>query len=455
MATIKNKGIKGQLTSPACAIHSVIAPLQKIRAPKLTTQNFQFGTITLHLFPNICCSIWELKEFTQKMVDTFRKIVNSDIRYQQRKSNIPAFLGVRDVCVKFSAAAIRPEDIKFEQLVLYDCYPYLRITIDSIEVAVFIIRCWCRRLGLAPLHYSVVEEVKRNGKKELVANDYYLNKSNPYLFKELVRIKSVQAIKFGAAAEILTYQVDRKKDIWSIPTIRVSQKFGQQINVYTERNMKALAKELQEGQLQRLRVKRSRAHAAAVARLEYNKARRLATAAAITDSYYGRYRYKLSMNCHYYGEAQNARYLDDVQISTLKRNKKIIERLRPDLMPDIVGAEELYREFRALESELEIERSKRVEAEKALASAPAAPAAPAPVEEEEHYYSYKTDAFRTRKQLKEYFGSEMSMIKTDNTPEKLQPKDFTGVEVSKAVELISAFAQVEVDPVTKQLSLKF
>ena len=59
MATIKNKGAKAKLTSPAQTIHSIIVPLRKKNSPPtIALQDFQNRTITVNLFPNVYCSVW-------------------------------------------------------------------------------------------------------------------------------------------------------------------------------------------------------------------------------------------------------------------------------------------------------------------------------------------------------------------------------------------------------------
>lgn len=450
MATIMNKGVRAKLTTPRAAIHSIIAPeRKKIRAPHLSqleAEDFRFRTITLNLFPAVCCSISELQELTNFMLDTFRKIVNSDIRYQQKMDNLPPFLALRDVCVKFSAAAIRKEDLIFGQLIDYKCYPYLRITLDNIDVAVFIVRCWCRRLGMAPHEYQVVKAVGPQGKKRFSGDTFPLDKSNPYMFKYLLRDKSVTAVRFGAAAEMINGPVDRNEDFYAIPGVRVSQKFGTQINVYTERNLSNLRRELQESEFERLRIMRSKTHAKAIARLEYDRARRRTIYAAITDSYYGRKRYVTCRKSHYASEVMHASCFDDVPLhNALERSKALAERLRPELVADVVGAEEILNVLQCLESKTQ----------QAAAAVEAAAAAPPAVEAGAvDYYSFKTDNFKSRAQLMRYVGDEISFLKPDASLDDIRAADYSGVDVAKAFKLIAAVGNVSIDPQTKQITIK-
>ena len=198
MVTIKNKGIGPKLPSPARAITSIIVPFrEKNRPPQLAHQEFANRPITICLYPNYRCSIEELPAVALRLNKIWREITNHDIRYQQKRGNIPSFLGIRDLCVKTSYSGIRLERLTYNDLVNYDCYPYLRITLDSVRVATFIIRNWSARTAQIAHEYSVCEMV--NG--VLSSHTFDLYKSNPYYFEQLAKLKNIHSIAFGASAE--------------------------------------------------------------------------------------------------------------------------------------------------------------------------------------------------------------------------------------------------------------
>lgn len=255
-------------TNHARAITSIIVPLrEKNRDPQLSIQEFANRTITLYLFAGVYCTISELQKTMHHIVKIWRRILNNDIRYQQKMDNLPSFLGVRDTCVRFSSPDILgandtdPNTFELDEKV----YPYLRITIDNLQVATFILMKWCYHIGLRPHNVSWVSKNKRCKEADFI--DFY--KCTPLFIEHLLNTnEAIRVVNFGEAGYISREFVDRNHELYNIPTIRVSQKFGTSLSVYSTRKLQRLRDEQIAGTLERIRRgDRSKA----VHRMEWNR----------------------------------------------------------------------------------------------------------------------------------------------------------------------------------------
>ena len=218
--------------------HSIVGTNPaRLRKPRIASQSFRFGTIQFTLHPNIVCGLNDLSQVVQLMLSTWRAILNSDVRYQQGCGNLPAFLGVRNICVRFSdvqmLSAAAPSSIDDVR-----CYPYFRVFIDNAQVAAFIIARWCARTGQLPRDFSVIER-SRAGKYSSYVEAMY--KSSPYYVEVLLRNRDIEAIKFGAAAEIskVVRDVDYSTDCIALAGVLCSRKFGCTMSVNAMRSVAA------------------------------------------------------------------------------------------------------------------------------------------------------------------------------------------------------------------------
>lgn len=448
MVTIKNKKTRAKLLTPAAAIHSINVPLRKKnRGPTIACQDFQNRTISVKLFANVVCSISELPETAAGILDIWRKITNNDIRYQQRCNNLPAFLGVRDLCVSCSSVALNENDVYFGVLADYNCYPYIRLLIDNVQVAVFIIMSWCRRTGQMPLTYSVTFV---NKKEQLRTTSYDLNKSNPYLFEKLIELKDVHSISFGGAAEIYCSPVDRNTDLYNIPGVRVSQKFGHQLNVYAMRHIKEIRAELQKGEFEKLRILRSNEHKKALARLEYNQRRAEYVRSAVGLSWYGHYTYRGMFGNRYERCHNKALDIVDSKRQTTKTNEALAAIHAPELLTNIVEARSIVEEIDNLSAALKAEHKLRIEAEAEANNA---------IEEAKRELNKSAlidghKRFKNKNQLSEYaIGEALISLEAKQSQEV---KKFTREDITKAIDtLINAAELVDIDAKSGQLVMKF
>lgn len=459
MTVIKQRYKPKKLNAPQASIHSVIVPMrEKNRPPQLSHQDFRNRTITICLYPNIVCSIWELQKFAGHLSKIWRAITNNDIRYQQKHNQLPAFLGTRDICVQFSASCLRPKDVPYNELCLYDSMPYLRVTLDNAQVATFIIASWCKRTGQMPLKYSVVTNVK--GKVE--AEEYDMVKSNPFMFTHLLRMKNVEAIQFGAVAELLNYECDRDIDFYNIPGVRCSQKFGTQINGYALKHLRELREWQQQGEIQRARVMRSKLHASSIQYLEEKKRKRQYYYAPISDSFYGRYKYKLGGGTRYGSAYEHAhtrcgnwRNAEDM---TNKTNELLAKEYAPEVLKEVVSGEELIQEHRELEAQLRAEHLLRKNIEEELKEL-REEMEQTPKPEPEPFRGIDPDKpLRSITQVRRKLAGDViglaNLIK-EGSKEKILAKDITEADIYKASEIINYIADVEVDKRTGQIKLKF
>ena len=459
MAVIKQRNKPKELNAPQATITSVIVPMrEKNRPPQLSRQEFRNRTITICLYPNIICSIWDLQKFAQHLSKIWRAITNNDIRYQQKHNQLPAFLGTRDICVQFSSSCLRPKDIPFNELCLYDSMPYLRITLDNVQVATFIVASWCKRTGQMPLKYSVVTNVK--GKME--SEEFDTNKSNPYMFVELLRLKNVTAIQFGAVAELLNYECDRDIDFYNIPGVRCSQKFGTQINGYALKHLRELREWQQRGEIQRAIVMRDKANASAVQYLEEKKRKRQYYYAPISDSYYGRYHYKHETRSAYGGAFSHsgikANAFRDAEYMTNKTNELLAKEYAPEVLKNVVEGEILIRDHRALQEQLNNEHKRRMLLEEELEELKEEMEQ---LPQEPHYFrgADPDKTFYSKTHVKKKFTADLELrndaIREGVPQAETLAKDITEADIAKAVEIITYLSNVEVNKATGQIMLKF
>ncbi len=252
MSTIKQKGYK--LINPVNseAITSVIVPYrEKNRPPQLALQEFAKRTITLFLFPNVFCPISELQKTMAYIIKIWRRIINNDIRYQQKQDNLPSFLGVRDTCVKFSAPELLTDADKIPSSNDYDqiVYPYLRVTIDNCQVAAFILMKWCAHTGQNPHRFEWIALDKKRPYTDF--RDF--NMCSPLYIETLLQNDNIKTVQFGKAGKITTENVNRNTDLYNVPQIRVSQKFGTRLTVYSTRKLQRLQEARKTGEFERIR----------------------------------------------------------------------------------------------------------------------------------------------------------------------------------------------------------
>lgn len=458
MAVIKQRHKAKKLNAPQASITSVIVPMrEKNRPPQLSRQEFRNRTITICLYPNIICSIFELQKFALHLSKIWRKITNNDIRYQQKMNQLPAFLGTRDICVQFSASCLRPKDIPYNELCLYDSMPYLRITLDNVQVATFIVMSWCKRTGQMPLKYSVVTNVK--GK--LKAEEFDMVKSCPFMFVELLRIKNVTAIQFGAVAELLNYECDRDIDFYNIPGVRCSQKFGTQINGYALKHLRELREWQQQGEIQRAKVLRSHIYAASIEYLEAKKRKRQYYYEPISDSYYGRYHYKHEHRSAYGGAFAHsgiiANAFRDAEYMTNTTNELLAKEYAPEVLTNVVEAEELIQDHLVLEEQLENEYKRRLILEEEVQELKEE-LKQKPREQKPFRGAEPNKNFYSSTHVKNAFQKELE-LRSDAIAEGVHKnetlaKDITKADISKAVEIITYLSNVDIDKRTGQIKLK-
>lgn len=303
MAIIKKKGYRVAQANPARAITSVIVPFrEKNRDPQKAIQEFANRTITLYLFAGIYCTISELQKTMHHIVKIWRRILNNDIRYQQKMDNLPSFLGVRDTCVRFSSPDILgandtdPDTLELDEKV----YPYLRVTIDNLQVATFILMKWCYHIGLRPHNVSWVSKNKRGKDTDFI--DFY--KCTPLFIEHLLQSnEDIRVVNFGEAGYITREFVDRNRELYNIPTIRVSQKFGTSLSVYSTRKLQRLRDEQMAGTLERIRRgDRSKA----VHRMEWNRLDARRRYACVNESDVAPWYYSEQFHQSYYRQRDKA-----------------------------------------------------------------------------------------------------------------------------------------------------
>lgn len=440
MAIVKQNHYRVVTTDNARAITSVIVPLrEKNRAPQLALQEFRKRTITIYLYPGVFCPISELPKTMAHIVNIWRKILNNDIRYQQKQDNLPSFLGVRDTCVKFSAPELLTDADRIAYTDDYDqrVYPYLRVTIDNIQVGALIIMKWCAHTGQTPHRFEYIRTDKKRKTPDF--EDFY--KCTPLYIEQLLQDKSIETITFGGSSKITTEYVNRNTDLYNVPGIRVSQKFGTNLTIYSTRKLQRIREEQAKGTLERLR--RGKVDRAIDA-MEWKKIVARRKYSAINNAQlFDTYKYK-GFSCSSFYTARRENLLLRPACWDAEQTDKEIARMHaPELLEKIPGAEQILNEFEILQGVARASLEKRKEAEERVR------------EVERRLEIGKLQAkhnmkFNTQKGLRNYVCMQFTM------PEERDKVDTTidSVAVVEAVKTLTKYFDVEVDCKSNKILLK-
>lgn len=450
MALIKHKTNKRKSASTAAKIPSIIVPSRnKNRPPQLAWQDFRNRTICVCLYPNIVCRISELPQTCVAILKVWRSILNEDIRYQHRLSNLPSFLGVRNVCVNFSNAQhVNTLDYILDDIDNEDCYPYLRLFIDNIQVAAFIVQRWCVRTGCAPHTYSIIEHLEG----ELQSHDVECYKCNPFLIEHLCTNNAVHSIKFGAAATIYCEYVDPRTDLYNIPYVRCSSKFGKKLNTYAVRNAKRRIAEKRDNQINKARSK-LKGYVEAAAFLDARKESLYNNVAPVHRSYLGSYtygRYKQynkrydTARFHAVGMYANwsAEELDD----------EIAKQVLPEEALQVPQADEFVEAHKELTriAHAAVQNQKKLELDLECARDALRDYKDIAIE-----YPASSKRPRNNKQVKEALFSSLSMAVGSPAADKIKPADVEAAQVDNVADILAHFANIEVDYKTRQIKIIF
>ncbi len=450
MLTLKRKNKPTKTASPAAKIPSIVVPSRrKNRPPQLAVQEFRNRPITICLFPNIRCRISELPKTCGSILKIWRRIINEDIRYQQKLANLPSFLGVRNVCVKFSDVHLSATDYYLNDVADEDCYPYLRITIDNYQVGAFILQKWCARIGQTPHQFQIIERKD----KELIGYNQDIYKCNPLLLESLCEIPTIVRISFGCAAIIECEYTDPKKDLYNIPYVRVSSKFGKYINTHSVRNHKKRLADKMDDELLKVRNQMKRnldAEAVIEARKEDIRNRFSDVHLAYVGYYtYGPYK---SYNRRYDVARRNA-YGEYANYSAMRLDHERCKVLFPDDDLKKINARDIVLEFRKQQriAAAAVHQLKEKEEELQLLQAQTAAA---PVVED---YEYLEDARRPRnnKQAAAVLWEGLSLAPTSKSRHHVKPADVNAAEVNRVADVLAHFCNIEVDYKTKEIRIKF
>lgn len=295
MATIKTKQLKAKPLKAAEIIPAFIVPFRKKnRPPQLATQLFQGSTFFVNLYPNVHCSISEVQDFCRYLSKLFRNIITNNCRYQQKLHNLPSFVGIRNICCRFDAAYNRTNEFIIADLPDVLIYPYLRLRMSDLQAAAFIVRQFCKLTGQMPHNYNIIS--KKAGRVHHIED--YNDKSNPFLIEHLAKLHDALHIHFGAVAHIDFESNDDYIDLYNVPGIRVSNKFGCQLTIYAERYIEERRRLQESGELVRARKERDK-HSQAVERLLARQRRQKQILSNMSLSNYGAYKYRATIGNRY------------------------------------------------------------------------------------------------------------------------------------------------------------
>lgn len=99
-------------------------------------------TYIAELFTNVKLRADQIPPFVRGLSDTFRKIINSDVRYRQRQDDLPCAVGCR-------AFGVQPLGGGWYS-------PNIKVACNSAQVLEYICRQWCKRTAQYP-HNLVVQ----------------------------------------------------------------------------------------------------------------------------------------------------------------------------------------------------------------------------------------------------------------------------------------------------------
>ena len=99
-------------------------------------------TFVAELFTNVKLRAVQIPPFVRGLSDTFRKIINSDVRYRQRQDDLPCAVGCR-------AFGVQPLGGGWYS-------PNIKVACNNAQVLEYICRQWCKRTAQYP-HTLVVQ----------------------------------------------------------------------------------------------------------------------------------------------------------------------------------------------------------------------------------------------------------------------------------------------------------
>lgn len=444
MPVVKQKNIKAVTTNNARAITSIIVPLrEKNRPPQQSIVNFRNRTITMYLYPNVFCPISELPKTMHHIIQIWRNILNCDIRYQQKQDNLPSYLGVRDTCVKFSSPELLTDADRLAFSDEYDqiVYPFIRVTIDNVQVAAFIALKWCARTGQTPHRFEVIKSFQSQKQKDY---DFYdMFKCSPLYIEELMRDDNISSLQFGGAVKITREFIDRNNDLYNIPGIRVSQKFGTDLSIYSTRKLERIRREQASGTLERIR-RRGKTDKAIEA-IEWRKICAKRKYSAVNNAQlFDSYKYKCYDPSFY--RSKRRRLLDRfTNMDALKTDEEIAKLHAPELLEKLPGADDITREFYILEEIAKTANRKRLELEEDNAELKKMLEV-----KNEIVRAERVENFKTHKRARNFIAEEFSGVSNHN-------KEAVEVDmraVWDAVETLSKYFDVEVDKRKNTIQLK-
>lgn len=240
MLTLRPKTKQKETTNPLRAILSVNVPeRKKIRPPKYAHIDFFRPTYDVLLFPNIIASVSDLPDACRSLASIWRVISNRDIYYERRKGNLPAYFGTRFMCVEFSEKDLTPSLLTDIALTCKDvdtlpsnlaCYPYLRIRVDSLQIATFIMSKWLWRTGQCPTQIDWTYERVKAGKKFIDEDSERCQLCDPFRIEKIVEDMKPLRVRLGSACTLLcTPQPERPEHVYNIPFTRVTQNIGESV----------------------------------------------------------------------------------------------------------------------------------------------------------------------------------------------------------------------------------
>ena len=167
-------------------------------------------TYIAELFTNVKLRAKDIPDYVKTLSDTFRKIINSDVRYRQRQDDLPAALGCRAFGVQHLGGGWYSPNIK--------------VASSSAQVLEYICHQWCKRTSQYPhtlqADFDRVSSAKYAMPKtdysydyykganlsttrygHIIKEEYYL--SMPYRLQNFAECYGFRCLSFGAACRIL------------------------------------------------------------------------------------------------------------------------------------------------------------------------------------------------------------------------------------------------------------
>lgn len=358
---------------------------------------------------------------------------------------MPSYLGVRNVCVKFSDVHLSVTDYYLDDVADEDCMPYLRIFIDNYQVGAFILQRWCARTGQTPHQYQIIERVK----DDIVGYTEDIYKCNPLKLEALCEVPTIERIAFGSAAQILCGEVDPMRDLYNIPYVRTSSKFGKKLNTYAIRNIKQREEERQQTELERARIMRKR-DAKSYARINNRVSVMRNTYKDVHLAFLGFYTY--GRNKQYKQRYAEARYNAVGKLASLdaaELDKRLAAMHAPDILKTIHKADDLITEHRELEAIAKAATQKLRDIEEEQQSNKEKGG------EDPVVYPEVKGRPRNNTQAKARIFSSFTMAAEGTAKDRIKPTDVEGAKIDEVADILSHFANIEIDYKTRQIKLKF